>query len=157
MPQVHAFLTNCRLADGRVVDIGIAGGKIVIVGEGAAASSNSAPALDIGGDLILPGLVDGHMHLDKTLAGLPWMGHAAGPTRMSRIEQVENAWAAHDTALRESDGLHRDPVTIAFAGGKHALQLGQAAFEIDVDMGAQMRRAARDAFADQVTGAPFGG
>jgi cytosine/adenosine deaminase-related metal-dependent hydrolase len=26
------------------------------------------------------------MHLDKTLTGLPWMGHAAGPTRMSRIE-----------------------------------------------------------------------
>ena len=77
MPQVHAFLTNCRLADGRVVDIGIAGGKILVVGEGAAASSNSAPALDIGGDLVLPGLVDGHMHLDKTLTGLPWMGHAA--------------------------------------------------------------------------------
>src|SRR6185503_3359651 len=66
--------------------IGIAGGKIMIVGEGAAALSNSAPALDIGGDLVLPGLVDGHMHLDKTLTGLPWMGHAAGPTRMSRIE-----------------------------------------------------------------------
>jgi cytosine/adenosine deaminase-related metal-dependent hydrolase len=26
------------------------------------------------------------MHLDKTLPGLPWIGHAAGPTRMSRIE-----------------------------------------------------------------------
>jgi cytosine/creatinine deaminase len=36
--------------------------------------------------LVLPGLVDGHMHLDKTLMGLPWMGHAAGPTRMSCIE-----------------------------------------------------------------------
>src|SRR5215831_8604091 len=79
-----------------------------------------------------------------------------GAVADSRIEQVENAWAAHDTALRESDGLHRDPVAIAFAGGKHALQLGQAAFEIDVDMGAQMRRAARDAFADQVPGALFG-
>jgi cytosine/adenosine deaminase-related metal-dependent hydrolase len=55
------------------------------VGEGAALS-NSAPTLDIGGDLALPGLVDGHMHLDKTLTGLPWMGHAAGPSRMSRIE-----------------------------------------------------------------------
>src|SRR6185503_9238087 len=66
--------------------IGIAGGKIMIVGEGAAALSNSAPALDIGGDLVLPGLVDGHLHLDKTLTGLPWMGHAACPTRMSRIE-----------------------------------------------------------------------
>jgi len=85
--MLDAFLTNCRLANGRVVDIGIADGKIAIVGEGAApASSNSAPALDIGGDLVLPGLVDGHMHLDKTLTGLPWMGHAAGPTRMSRIE-----------------------------------------------------------------------
>ena len=85
--MLDAFLTNCRLADGRVVDIGIADGKIAIVGEGAApTSSNSAPALDIGGDLVLPGLVDGHMHLDKTLTGLPWMGHAAGPTRMSRIE-----------------------------------------------------------------------
>jgi cytosine deaminase len=87
MTTVDVFLTNCRLADSRLVDIGIADGKIAIVGEGAApASSNSAPALDIGGDLVLPGLVDGHMHLDKTLTGLPWMGHAAGPTRMSRIE-----------------------------------------------------------------------
>src|ERR1700747_205323 len=87
MTTVDAFLTNCRLADGRLVDIGIAGGKIAVVGEGAAPPlSNSAPALDIGGDLVLPGLVDGHMHLDKTLTGLPWMGHAAGPTRVSRIE-----------------------------------------------------------------------
>src|SRR3954453_23732579 len=83
MSKVEAFLTNCRIADGRLVDIGIAGGKFAVVGQGAAASSNSAPALDIGGDLVLPGLVDGHMHLDKTLTGLPWMGQAAGPTRMS--------------------------------------------------------------------------
>ena len=86
MMRVDAFLTNCRLADGRLVDIGIAGGKIAAVGEGAASLSNTAPALDMRGDLVLPGLVDGHMHLDKTLTGLPWMGHAAGPTRMSRIE-----------------------------------------------------------------------
>lgn len=86
MTAVDAFLANCRLADGRLVDIGISGGKIAVIGEGAAALSNTAPALDIGGDLVLPGLVDGHMHLDKTLTGLPWMGHAAGPTRMSRIE-----------------------------------------------------------------------
>jgi len=86
MTEVDAFLANCRLADGRLIDIGISGGKIAVVGEGAASRSNSAPALDIGGDLVLPGLVDGHIPLDKTLTGLPWMGHAAGPTRMSRIE-----------------------------------------------------------------------
>jgi cytosine/adenosine deaminase-related metal-dependent hydrolase len=56
MTTVDAFLTNCRLADGRLVDIGIADGKIAVVGEDAApALSNSALALDIGGDLVLPG------------------------------------------------------------------------------------------------------
>ena len=60
MTTADAFLTNCRLADGRLVDIGIADGKIAIVGEGAASAlSNSSPPLDIGGDLVLPGLVDG--------------------------------------------------------------------------------------------------
>jgi cytosine/adenosine deaminase-related metal-dependent hydrolase len=84
---LDALLTNCRLADGRLVDIGIAGGRIAAIGEDTAPSlSNRVPILDIGGDLVLPGLVDGHMHLDKTLMGLPWMPHKAGPTRMSRIE-----------------------------------------------------------------------
>ncbi len=87
MTTVDALLTNCRLANGRLVDIGIAGRHIATLGEGAGRTlSNSAPVLDIGGDLVLPGLVDGHMHLDKTLMGLPWMDHGAGPTRMSRIE-----------------------------------------------------------------------
>jgi len=86
MTEVDTFLANCRLADGPLVDIGISGGKIAVLGEGAASLSNNAPTLDIGGDLALPGLVDGHLHLDKTLTGLPWMDHAAGPTRMSRIE-----------------------------------------------------------------------
>jgi len=87
MAPLDALLTNCRLADGRRVAIGIAGRHIAMVSDGGApAPSNSLPVLDIGGDLVLPGLVDGHMHLDKTLTGLPWMDHAAGPTRISRIE-----------------------------------------------------------------------
>ena len=47
MTEVDAFLTNCRLADGRLLDIGISGRKIAVVGEGAAALSNSASALDV--------------------------------------------------------------------------------------------------------------
>ena len=76
---IDAFLTNARLADGRLVDIGIAGGRIATLGDNEAASlPNSVPILDVGGDLALPGLVDGHMHLDKTLIGLPWMGMRRG-------------------------------------------------------------------------------
>jgi hypothetical protein len=75
-----------------------------------------------------------------------------GPVPDGRVEQVENAWAPHHTALREGHNLNRHPIAIPLAGGKHPVQLGKTAFEIDVDMGAQVRRAARDAFADQVAG-----
>ena len=73
-----------------------------------------------------------------------------------RIKQVENAWAAHYTALREGNNLNRHPVAIALARDKHPFQLGEAVFQIDVDMGAEVRRATCDAFADQIAGALFG-
>ena len=99
--DLDALLTHCRLADGHLVNIGIAGGRIATLSEDAEPSlSNRLPILDIGGDLVLPGLVDGHMHLDKTLMGLPWMPHAAGPTRMSRIETDK-------VILPHLSGLHR--------------------------------------------------
>ena len=44
---IDALLTHCRLADGRRVDIGMAGGRIATIGEDAALSlSNRAPILD---------------------------------------------------------------------------------------------------------------
>ena len=42
MSKVEAFLTNCRIADGRLVDIGIAGGKIATVGAVARPELNAA-------------------------------------------------------------------------------------------------------------------
>ena len=85
--DLDALLTHCRLADGHLVNIGIAGGRIAMISEDTEPSlSNRLPILDIGGDLVLPGLVDGHMHLDKTSDGAAVDAHAAGPTRMSRIE-----------------------------------------------------------------------
>jgi cytosine/adenosine deaminase-related metal-dependent hydrolase len=72
LPQIG--LTDIVVAYGRIIGIGKSTGQ------------TNANVVDLAGKLVLPGLVDGHMHLDKTLFGLPWMPHAAGPTRMSRIE-----------------------------------------------------------------------
>jgi cytosine deaminase len=81
------LLTNFRLADGGPA------GRRILIREGhiaailpAGAPDPEVPAMDLCGELVLPGLVDGHMHLDKTLFGLPWIPHAAQPFRMSRIE-----------------------------------------------------------------------
>jgi len=79
-----------------------------------------------------------------------------GAVANGRIEQVEDARTAHHAALRERNDLHRCPIAITLACGKHAIQLRKATFEIDVDMGAQMAGAVRDAFADQIAGAFFG-
>ena len=87
-------LVNVSLGDGSIVDIVMRDGVIADVSPGAAAPVPAA--LRIQGDrfLVLPGLVDGHTHLDKTLVGLPWMPHQAGPERMSRIEEEKKLRAS---------------------------------------------------------------
>ena len=44
-----------------------------------------AEVLDVAGRLVLPGLVDAHCHLDKTLYGGPWLPHSAGDALEDRI------------------------------------------------------------------------
>ena len=61
--DLDAFLTHCRLADGHLVNIGISSRHIASLSQDAEPSlSNRVPILDICGDLVVPGLVDGHMH-----------------------------------------------------------------------------------------------
>jgi cytosine deaminase len=45
------------------------------------------------GRLALPGLIDGHMHLDKTLLGLPWIPHIPGGTVRERVAAEKQIYA----------------------------------------------------------------
>ena len=45
----------------------------------------AAELLDVSGGLVLPGFVDAHCHLDKTLYGGPWVPHSAGDALADRI------------------------------------------------------------------------
>ena len=83
-PPFDTLLTNVLLPSGGHGEIAIVGGRIA--GIGVPTGTAAAETIDLQGDLVLPAMVDGHMHLDKTLLGLPWMPHAAEPHRMSRIE-----------------------------------------------------------------------
>lgn len=77
------YIRNLRTADGAPVEILVRGGRIAALGSKV---DGDGGAIDGGGDLVLPALVDSHLHLDKSLTGLPWQPHAAGPERASRIE-----------------------------------------------------------------------
>jgi cytosine deaminase len=83
---MQVLFRDCRLPDGTVGDILVTHAMITDIRTGLAAQPADAKIIDVEGALALPGLVDGHVHLDKTLMGLPWMPHPAGPERLSRIE-----------------------------------------------------------------------
>lgn len=79
-------LTQARLADGRHAAIGIREGRIVAI-DGALAGGREEIAL--GGALVLPGLVDAHIHLDKSLVGDAWQPHRPGKSpSFSVMERV---------------------------------------------------------------------
>ena len=116
------LLANVRLSSGSAADIRMAGGIIEEVGPGLDAAG--AQRFDGGGLLVLPGMIDGHVHLDKTLTGLPWMPHPAGPDRESRIATERGLRATLSPPAERASNLVRQ-----------AVALGATAFRSHADIG----------------------
>ncbi|RWE23432.1 amidohydrolase family protein [Mesorhizobium sp.] len=73
MHQTH-FL-NARLTDGSLADLTVAGGRFSAIVPAAHAAAPPAGAVDLGGLLVLPGFVEGHVHLDTSFYGDAWRPH----------------------------------------------------------------------------------
>jgi len=80
------LIKNVRPMGGSTADVLIRNGLIDQIGPDLAPAQPEAETIDGDGGLLIPGLVDGHMHIDKTFLGLPWVPHQAGPTTFDRIE-----------------------------------------------------------------------
>lgn len=143
------MFTNARLPSGETVDIHCRDG---LFGEFRAADlARSSPATegatDLGGLLVLPGLIDAHVHLDKTFLGLPWRPHQAGPTVKHRIEVERAGRAALGLSVEE-----RARIMLAQALG-HGTTVLRCHVDIDPDSKLDHLHqvmAARDAFAGRV-------
>ncbi len=83
--KLPLVLANAVLADGRRVDVHIADGKIAALPRDGTAIASGTERIDLAGALVLPGLVDGHIHLDKTLLGLPFIPHIPGNSVAERV------------------------------------------------------------------------
>ncbi len=82
----HALLlTNVRPMAGPTANVLIERGRIAAVGPGLAAPPG-ATVEDGQGELLLPGLVEAHTHLDKSLIGLPWYRNEVGPRLLDKID-----------------------------------------------------------------------
>jgi cytosine deaminase len=97
------LIRDVRPFGGEALDVLIHDGTIATLARGIAAPDGAA--IEGGaGALLLPGLIEGHAHLDKTLWGGPWYRNAVGPTRDDRIvnERAYRHQGAHDAAAGSS-------------------------------------------------------
>ena len=107
--------------------------------------------VDVPGRLLLPGLIDAHCHVDKTLFGGRWVPHSAGPALADRIAEERRRRAElglpnveHMTALLEQMVVsgtthvrtHTDVVTDHGLAGVEAVRAAQ-------DQGDRTRRPRR--------------
>ncbi|WP_420398458.1 amidohydrolase family protein [Marinovum algicola] len=78
------LLKNLRPLGQETCDMEVRAGRIARIGKDLAAPD--LPVEDCGGALALPGLVEAHTHLDKSLWGMGWREHQAGPSLRDKID-----------------------------------------------------------------------
>ena len=77
---------NLRRQDGQLVDITCRDGKIAAIDPAGTGRAADGDSVDANGQLLLPALVESHVHLDKTLWGMPYRPNSAGPTLRDYID-----------------------------------------------------------------------
>ncbi|TCL69478.1 amidohydrolase family protein [Rhizobium sp. BK251] len=74
MVSIETVFTRAKLADGSQKEIGVSGGRIVSI-EPAGSSAPAGRTVDLAGALVVPGFVEGHIHLDTSFYGDAWIPH----------------------------------------------------------------------------------
>ena len=67
MAAADVLVRNVRTLGGDLTDVAILAGRIA-----SGPAMAGLPVLDGGRRIALPGLIEAHTHLDKSLLGLPW-------------------------------------------------------------------------------------
>ncbi|HEX4831427.1 MAG TPA: amidohydrolase family protein [Trebonia sp.] len=115
-----SWLKSARMADGAVVDVEIADGRVSRVVPAASAQAGGA-GTDLAGYLLLPSFVEPHAHLDKALLG----GHAtvsAVADAMTRAEIAGRAERALRIYLAHGTTAIRTHVNVGGGAGLRGLE-----------------------------------
>src|ERR1700712_4874298 len=72
---IDTLLTNAKFADGSIKDIAVSTRGIAPVSPAGTHVPPAMPTRDLGGALVVPGFVEGHIHLDTSFYGDNWIPH----------------------------------------------------------------------------------
>jgi cytosine/adenosine deaminase-related metal-dependent hydrolase len=126
------LLSNIRPWGAAQTDLLIRDGRIARVALGIAAQGVANE--DGGGAIALPGLVEAHTHLDKSLWGMGWRPHQAGPRLIDKIETERRLKTEWDIDPRRQSARQ---ATLSLSHGTTAIrshvdidtEIGMAGFE----------------------------
>ncbi|WP_175664304.1 amidohydrolase family protein [Burkholderia ambifaria] len=144
--MTNLLIRNVRTHADEALDILIEGERIARVGPSLDAPAGCAIE-DGAHALALPGLVEGHTHLDKTHWGMPWYRNAVGPRLVDRIENERH--------YRATSGHDAGAASLALARAFLAAGTTRMRTHVDVDTDAGLRHlrgvlATRDTLRGQV-------
>jgi cytosine/creatinine deaminase len=109
MAQIDTLFSNGKLPDGRSASLAVGSGRIVAVLADGEPLPQAGEVVDVGGKLILPGFVEGHIHLDTSFYGDTWKPYkpnTAGFDVRERVAfQMENLKSAAPMAERARSQL----------------------------------------------------
>lgn len=109
MRAIDTVFRNARLADGALATLAVADGKFAAIGNVSADAMAAAGTTDLAGQLVLPGFVEGHIHLDTSFYGDAWKPHipySAGFDVRERVDiQHRNMAAAAPMEQRARNQL----------------------------------------------------
>jgi cytosine deaminase len=130
MSPPSLLLRNVRPLGDAAVDLLVQDGRIAALGPALAAVAD-CEVEEGGGALLLPGLVEGHTHLDKTLWGLDWYRNEVGPRLVDRID--------NERAFRRDSGHDAAAQSRALARAFLALGTTRLRTHVDIDTEAGLR------------------
>jgi cytosine deaminase len=119
-----------RQIDGASIDLLCADGRIAAVGPvGSLAAPSGAVSENGGNRLLLPALVESHIHLDKTLWGQPWRPNSGGPRLIDYISNERRILREIETPIiQRAAGLLENCIALG------SLQL-RSHIDIDPEIG----------------------
>ena len=124
------LIRNVRPMGASPVDLRVHDGRIAETGTALAAPPGT-PTEDGRGALLLPGLVEGHTHLDKTMWGLDWYRNEVGTNLTDKIE--------NERAFRHDSGHDAAAQSLVLAKAFLALGTTRLRTHVDVDTQAGLR------------------
>jgi cytosine deaminase len=150
------LIRNLRPMGAAPTDMLIRGGQIIEIAP--AINAPGVTAEDACGAIAIPGLVEAHTHLDKTLMGMGWYENAVGTDLRAMIDNER------ETRRRLQHDPHRQSMRHALALAGNGITHIRSHVDVDTDIGLaamqdvlQTRDALRDVVAIEIVAFPQSG